>query len=68
MAVSIRTESAFEPDVPRRLFLAPVRGHAVAPDGQRFLLNVSLDMDAERRVRDMPPIHILANWPAGLTK
>ncbi len=71
MAVPVSTTPAFAPGTPRALF--PTSGIAtngprslydVAPDGQRFLLNV-LPMDALKPVQ-LPAPTLVLNWTTGL--
>jgi Tol biopolymer transport system component len=77
MEAAIRpTESSFQSDVPRQLFvftfIAP--GHtggvfhpyAVTADGQRFLVHRSISATATNNAP--PPITVVVNWTAGLEK
>ena len=59
--------ATFEADVPRTLFQTELnvnalrQSYAVSADGQRFLLNTSLEASA-------PPMTVVLNWPALLKK
>jgi hypothetical protein len=66
MAVPVSSGSAFTVGTPVRLFetrfaAVTARGHyRAAPDGQRFLVLVSLAHDSER------PAAVVLNWSAAL--
>jgi Tol biopolymer transport system component len=63
MAVSVKTDVAFEADAPRALFQTELntgelrQTYAVSADGHRFLLNTPLE-------EEEPPIAVVLNWPA----
>jgi hypothetical protein len=67
MAVTVKTGATFEADAPRPLFqtalnVAELRqAYAVSADGQRFLMNTSLEVAS-------PPMTVVLNWPARLKK
>jgi Tol biopolymer transport system component len=65
MAVTVQTSTGLTVSAPRTLFKLQIkagmgraeRGYSPARDGQRFLVNVSLDAPP-------PPISVILNWPA----
>ncbi len=65
MAVTVKTAAAFEADAPRPLFQTALnvnelrQTYAVSADGQRFLLNTSLEAGPA-------PMTVVLNWPARL--
>jgi hypothetical protein len=67
MAVTVKTGATFEADAPRTLFQTELtfntlrHSYAVSADGQRFLLNTSLEAGS-------PPMTVVLNWPALLKK
>jgi eukaryotic-like serine/threonine-protein kinase len=67
MAVTVKTGATFEADAPRTLFQTELnvgalrQSYAVSADGQRFLLNTSLEASS-------PPMTVVLNWPALLKK
>jgi hypothetical protein len=67
MAVTLRTGATFDADAPRALFQTALslgelrQAYAVSGDGQRFLLNTTLDAGPA-------PITTVLNWPALLKK
>jgi hypothetical protein len=67
MAVTVKTGATFDADAPRALFQTELnvnalrQSYAVSADGQRFLLNTSLEAGS-------PPLTIVLNWPALLKK
>ncbi len=67
MAVTARIGATFDADAPRALFQTALnlnelrQTYAVSSDGQRFLLNTSVDEGA-------PPMTVVLNWPALLKK
>jgi Tol biopolymer transport system component len=66
MAAAIRAGPGFETEVPKPLFVAPVRAfvglsrrqYDVSSDGQRFILNVALEEQLSA------PITLVQNWTA----
>jgi hypothetical protein len=73
MAVPVKLGSAFQPGVPKSLFLIPLNNstaaegratarwtYAVSKDGQRILKN--------KAPGEMNPITVVLNWEAGLKK
>jgi hypothetical protein len=69
MAVDIKTDTGFESDVPRELFV--IRGldafnytspYTVTADGQRFLLTVRASQARSS------PISVVLSWTAGLSR
>ncbi len=61
VAVSVSTDSVFEPDEPRVLFEGPYELHDVSLDGQQFLM---IKTDASPRTR----IRIVQNWSRDLER
>jgi hypothetical protein len=67
MAVTVKAGATFEADAPRVLFQTGLnvsalrQSYAVSADGQRFLLNTSLEASS-------PPMTVVLNWPALLKK
>jgi Tol biopolymer transport system component len=67
MVVTVKSGATFEADAPRTLFqtelnVAALRqSYAVSADGQRFLLNTSLETGS-------PSMTVVLNWPALLKK
>ena len=63
-SVEVRPGPTFDYDAPKFLFDMPAdvfnarNSYIPGPDGQRFLVNMSLDSTP-------PPIHIVRNWTAG---
>ena len=63
-SVEVRPGPTFDYDAPKFLFDIPAdvfnarNSYIPGPDGQRFLVNMSLDSTP-------PPIHIVRNWTAG---
>jgi hypothetical protein len=73
MAVDVKTAPTFQAEIPHALFDPHVFGggitnfvfrYDVTPDGQRFLVNSSLE--SETSASD--PITVVLNWAAGLPK
>jgi Tol biopolymer transport system component/predicted Ser/Thr protein kinase len=66
MAVDIDTSKGFQSGAPRRMFTVPpgggVAGWDLSPDGQRFLLPVSLNTSPTTAYT------VVLNWAAGLKK
>jgi hypothetical protein len=69
MAVDVKEASSIEVGLPRQLFGTRIRGfggnagqYAASADGQRFLINESLE-----EVRQIP-ITVLTNWTAVLKR
>jgi hypothetical protein len=69
MAVDVVAKAgAMQTDLPRQLFaMSAVAGWDVAPDGQRFLMSVPVNLLA---AADAPvePMTVVLNWEAGLKK
>jgi hypothetical protein len=61
MAVTVRSEPTFDPGVPLSLFDTPTTHYAVAGDG-RFLLELPA------AAATSPPITLVLNWTAALTR
>ncbi len=67
MAVAVKIGATFEADVPRALFqteldvTAQRQSYAVSADGQRFLLNTSLEAGSAPRT-------VVLNWPTLLER
>jgi eukaryotic-like serine/threonine-protein kinase len=67
MAVTVKASTTFEADIPRPLFETTLdvtqfrQTYAVSADGNRFLLNASIDTGT-------PPLTVVLNWPALLKK
>ena len=65
----VTSGSTFTVGVPHKLFDTPpvantlVTRYEVAPDGQRFLLNLG-----RQAASGVPPIRVVVNWATGLTK
>jgi hypothetical protein len=71
MSVDVSTNPAFKTGTPKRLFSVPILGGPgassahfwdIAPDGQRFLINVAPENTAS------VPMTVVVNWTAGLKK
>jgi eukaryotic-like serine/threonine-protein kinase len=65
MSVEVKTGSSFKSSVPRELFQTPLQlaggyNYAVSPDGERFLMNSSLETS------EGSPMTIVLNWNAKL--
>jgi hypothetical protein len=67
MAVAVKTGAIFEAESPRALFQTALnvsafrQSYGVSADGQRFLLNASVESGS-------PPITVVLNWAALLKK
>ena len=64
MAVPITVGTRVTSGPPQPLFAADLTGYAPSADGQRFLVNVPAGGVAPT----VPPITVVLNWTAGLTK
>ena len=71
MAVSVIMGETFNAGTPIQLFVAPARepvsstdfmNYDVSADGQRFIINKPVD------AKEAPPLRIILNWPAEVTK
>jgi Tol biopolymer transport system component len=67
MSADIKAGTTFESSIPRELFLSRVKigyayGYAVAPDGQRFLINTAVEAG------EVTPMTVVLNWAAKLSE
>jgi hypothetical protein len=67
MSADIKAGTTFESSIPRELFQSRVKigyayGYAVAPDGQRFLINTAVEAG------EVTPMTVVLNWAAKLSE